>query len=466
MKLPRFSESHSVDMTTGPVFSGLVSMAIPLALSSILQMLFSSADLVVVGNFAGRNALAAVGSCSVVVNFAITLFIGLSIGGNAVVARYLGAGDGAKASDAAHSSIVLGFISGFVLSIIGYFLARPCLTALHAPPETFELSARYLQTYALGVAPIMVYNFGSSILRSKGDTRRPLSYLAFAGVLNVALNLLFVVAMRLGVTGAALGTALSQFLAAWLVLRALVCEPESDPCRIVPGRLRLAPCVTGEILRLGAPVGLQNAVLYSSNLVLQAAVNGFGPVMMAGSAAAENLEDWVWFTVTAVSSCVLTFIAQNVGAGRFDRLNRVAFVGVASSAGAALALGMLVVLFSRQLLSLFEPDASVIAAGRIRVFYMCFFFWICALMDSTSAIVRGLGHSVAPMVVSLVGAWALRILWIMSLFQIPEYHTPAILFLCFPITWTITFFANLCCYAYYRRRLGGDGSEAGTCASG
>ena len=449
MAILRKKGDYSVDMTTGPVLPALMAMAIPLAVSSVLQMLFTAADLVVVGNFASEHSLAAVGSTNVLVHFAVTFFIGLSIGANVLVSRLLGAGDSERAHAAVQTSIGLSVISGAVMTVAGIVMARQALEWMQSPLETIDLATLYVQVYSAGMIPIMVYNFGSAVLRSMGDSKRPLYYLAFAGVVNVALNLVFVIVFKMDVAGVALATTISQYVSAFLVVRLLVNESgvfHLDLSKIWPER-----GASLMILRIGVPAGFQGVVFSLSNLVIQSSINGFGPVAMAGSAAAQNLEGFVWLTMNAFTQCALTMMSQNLGAKKYSRLNRVAWVSCACAAGSGFILGNLINCFGATLLGIFDQRTEVIEAGMVRVFYVCGFYWLCGLMDCICGAVRGLGHNTTPTVVSLLGACGTRIVWILTFFQIPKYHTESVLFWSYPGSWTLTLLVHLGCYVVMRR---------------
>ena len=445
----RKRDDFSVDMTTGRILPGLLAMAIPLAATSLLQMLFTSADLVVIGNFASEHSLAAVGSTNVLINFSITFFVGLSIGSNVLVSRLLGAGDSERARKAIHTSIGLSVLCGALLTVVGFLMARQALVWMQSPPETLELATLYVQIYCLGMIPSLVCNFGASVLRSKGDTRRPMFYLSFAAMINFLLNLVFVNVFKMDVDGVALATAISQYVGAFLILKRLMNEPGVFRLNLREIWPDLRESLT--ILRIGVPAGFQGIVFSLSNLVIQSSINGFGPIMMAGSAAAQNLEGFVWLTMNAFTQCSLTYMSQNLGAKKYSRLNKVAFISCACSGLSGFVLGGAMYRWGPFLLGIFDQRPEVIEAGMIRVSYVCGIYWICGLMDCLCGTIRGLGHNVTPTVVSLLGACGTRILWISTIFQIPRFHTEDVLFWSYPGSWTITLVAHFCCYVWMRR---------------
>ncbi len=444
------ARKYEIDMCSGPILPKLLKLTLPLMLSSVLQLLFNAADIIVVGNFASDNSLAAVGSTASLVNLITNLFLGLSTGANVMTSRYMGAKDNERVSRTVHTSIFLSIVSGLILTLIGVFLADKMLLLMKTPAEVLELSALYLRIYFCGMIAMMIYNFGSSILRSKGDTKRPLYYLTFAGVVNVLLNLLFVIVFKMDVAGVALATVISQCISATLVIRCLM--KETDAFRLDLKKLLPDPVITGKILGIGFPAGFQGVVFSLSNVVIQSSINSFGPIVMAGSAAASSIESFVWVSMNAFSQGALTFTSQNIGAAKYSRINRIALIACSCGAIAGLVFGNLVYFFGEFLLGLYDPRPEIIAPGMIRMSLVCVFYFTCGLMDCISGSIRGMGYAVTPTIVSLLGACGLRILWIFTIFTIPEYHTEFMLFVSYPISWTVTFFVHLICYIFMRRK--------------
>lgn len=444
------ARKYEIDMCSGPILPKLLKLTLPLMLSSVLQLLFNAADIIVVGNFASDNSLAAVGSTASLVNLITNLFLGLSTGANVMTSRYMGAKDNERVSRTVHTSIFLSIVSGLILTLIGVLLADKMLLLMKTPAEVLELSALYLRIYFCGMIAMMIYNFGSSILRSKGDTKRPLYYLTFAGVVNVLLNLLFVIVLKMDVAGVALATVISQCISATLVIRCLM--KETDAFRLDLKKLLPDPVITGKILGIGFPAGFQGVVFSLSNVVIQSSINSFGPIVMAGSAAASSIESFVWVSMNAFSQGALTFTSQNIGAAKYSRINRIALIACSCGAIAGLVFGNLVYFFGEFLLGLYDPRPEIIAPGMIRMSLVCVFYFTCGLMDCISGSIRGMGYAVTPTIVSLLGACGLRILWIFTIFTIPEYHTEFMLFVSYPISWTVTFFVHLICYIFMRRK--------------
>ena len=315
------NKNYTIDMCTGPILPKLLKLVLPLMLSSILQLLFNAADIIVVGNFAGENSLAAVGSTSSLVNLMTNLFLGLSTGANVLCAHFMGAKDDKNLSKTVHTSISLAIISGIFLTLVGVLFADDLLYLMNTPDEVRELSALYLRLYFCGMIAMLVYNFGSSILRSKGDTKRPLYFLTLAGVINVVLNLIFVICFHMDVAGVAIATVASQVVSAVLVVICLM--REKDAYRFSFKKLMPDKKIVAKILRVGIPAGFQGVVFSLSNVVLQSSINGFGPVVMAGSAASASIEGFVWVAMNAFSQGALTFTSQNVGAKKYERVFKI-----------------------------------------------------------------------------------------------------------------------------------------------
>ena len=444
------SKKYEIDMCSGAILPKLLKLVLPLMLSSVLQLLFNAADIIVVGNFASENSLAAVGSTTALVNLMTNLFLGLSTGANVLCSRYMGAKDGENVSKTIHTSIFLSISCGALMTVIGFTMAKPLLMLMQTPSEVISLSALYLRIYFCGSIAMMIYNFGSSILRSKGDTKRPLYFLAAAGVINVCLNLVFVIILKMDVAGVALATVISQCISAVLIMFCLI--RETDAYKFSFKKLRPNKKILFKILQVGLPAGLQGMVFSLSNVVVQSSVNSFGPVVMAGSAAAASIEGFVWVSMNAFSQGALTFTSQNVGGGKYSRINRIAFISCASAALAGLVFGNLAYFFGENLLAIYDPRAEILAPGLTRMQMVCGFYFLCGLMDCIVGSIRGMGYAVTPTVVSLLGACGLRILWIATVFRIPQFHTELYLFMSYPVSWAITFLTHCICYIFMRRK--------------
>jgi len=429
-------KGYRIDMLNGPLAGRLLLFALPLMASSLLQLLFNAADVIVVGRYAGKEALAAVGSTTSLINLFLNLFIGISVGTNVTVARDLGAGRSEDVGRSVHTSISLALISGIVLLIAGVTLSHPMLVLMSTPGDVIDLSTLYLRIYFCGTPASMLYNFGSAILRAQGDTRRPLYFLSAAGVINVMLNLVFVIAFDMSVAGVALATIISQYVSAILVIRTLM--RDDGLLKLKWRQLCLDKQVVLRILRVGLPAGLQSLVFSLSNVVIQSSINSFNSTaIVAGSSASANIEGFVYAAINAFYQTALTFVSQNYGAHKCKRVDRIALLCEIYGVAIGVVLGSLCVFFGPQLAGLYAPgEPDVIAAAMERLRIICVGYGFCAVMDVTVGVMRGIGFSIVPMIVSLLGACGLRLVWIATIFQI--YHTPQMLFASYPVSWLIT----------------------------
>ena len=444
-------KKYEIDMCNGPILKKMLLFAVPLMLSSILQLLFNAADIVVVGRFAGDDSLAAVGSTSSLINLLTNLFIGLSVGANVLVARYFGAKKEEELKETVHTAMTLSIIGGVVLTVIGIIGAPVILGWMQTPPEVLSLAVVYLRIYFVGMTAMMVYNFGSSILRAIGDTKRPLYFLTIAGVVNVVLNLFFVIALHWGVFGVGLATTISQVISAAFVLRCLMKEQ---------GGIRLDLKCLGvnkgkllQIMQIGIPAGFQGMLFSLSNVVIQSSVNTFGATVVAGNSAASNIEGFVYVGMNAFYQAAISFMGQNVGAGKYNRVNKILISAETCVIAVGLFFGNLVVLFAKPLLGIYTDSAAVVDAGIVRLGIICTTYCLCGMMDVMVGALRGLGYSIAPMIVSLLGACAFRLLWIATIFQIDRFHTIETVYISYPISWTLTFLAHVITFLIVRRWL-------------
>ena len=434
-------KSHEIDMCNGPIWSKLLIFSIPLMLSGILQLLFNAADMIVIGQYSTGEALAAIGGTSSLINFFVNVIIGISVGSNVVVARYFGAGKSKDVHDAVHTSITACLILGVTVGILGIILCRPMLQLMGTPGNVIDLSVLYVRIYFAGLPAIMLYNFGSAILRAVGDTRRPLIYLTISGVINVLLNLLFVIKFGRSVDGVALATIISQAVSAVLVLRCLM---HSDgPYKLTLKDLKINKILLGKILQVGLPAGIQGMIFSLSNIVIQSSVNAYGSVAMEGNTACQSIEGFVYTSMNAVYQTTLSFVSQNYGAGKFARIKAVAVRCLILCLIIGITMGNLVYLFGHPLLALYKPNESVIAYGLIRMKVICTTYVTCGLMEVLCGILRGLGYGVLPMIVSLIGACGLRILWIVTYYA--DHKSLPVLYASYPISWTITIIAHIIC---------------------
>lgn len=430
-----------MDMCNGPIFKKLLIFALPLMLSGILQLLFNAADIVVVGKFTGSHALAAVGSTGALINLFVNVFIGFSIGTNVLVAQYFGARDEKNLQETVHTSILLGIVGGFILIVAGIVFAKPMLEWMDTPDNVLEHAVLYMRIYFVGMPAMLVYNFGAAILRAIGDTKRPLYYLLSAGVINVVLNLFFVIVLDMGVAGVATATVASQVVSAVLIVRCLM--QSEGIYRLNLHELKLHRKKLVRIVQIGLPAGLQGAVFSLSNVLIQSSVNSFGSVAMAGNTAAGNIEGFVYTSMNAIYQTALSFTSQNVGGGRQDRIPKIIFQCMAIVIVIGAVMGNLAYQCGPFLLGIYSSDPEVIQFGMSRMQIICQWYFLCGIMDVAVGILRGLGYSVIPMLVSLTGACGLRVLWIFTVFA--WKHSLFVLYLSYPITWIVTFTVHLIC---------------------
>lgn len=443
-------KNYEIDMCNGPITGKMLRFALPLMLSSMLQLLFNAADIITVGKFGSEHSLAAVGSNTALINLLTNLFIGLSIGANVLVARFYGAKNGEELNETVHTAMLLSLISGLILTVTGVIFARYFLIWMKTPTEILDLATTYLKIYFLGMPAMMIYNFGSAILRAIGDTKRPLYFLAAAGVINIILNILLVVVFRLDVKGVGIATVISQTVSAILIIRCLA--KSNGDIKLELKKLRFSRGKIGAILRIGLPAGLQGSIFSLSNVVIQSSVNIFGPVVVKGNSAAQNLEGFVYFSMNAFHHATLSFTSQNMGAKKYDRLGKILKNGLCLAILFGAGFGGTVILFGRNLLSIYTNDSAAISAGMTRLYIITGTYTLCGIMDVMVGAIRGIGYTVLPTIVSLIGACALRLVWLATVFRIPKFHTINTVYLSYPITWLVTIIAHVICYIIIRKK--------------
>ncbi len=425
-------------MLQGPLLKNIILYTIPIILTSLLQLLFNAADLVIVGRFCGSICVAAVGATGSITNLIVNLFVGLSVGSGVSIAHALGGREEETAHRTVHTTLPLALVSGVSLTIIGLLLAEPLLQMMGTPEDVLPLSAKYMKIFFCGMTFSMVYNFCAAILRAAGDTRGPLVYLTTAGVINVVLNVIFVTLLGMDVDGVALATIISQAVSAVLVVRAMM--RRTDACRLELKQLRFYKPQLLKILRIGLPAGIQSSLFAISNVLIQSSINSFGSVFMSGSAAAGNIEGFVYVTMNAFHQTAVNFIGQNMGARKYDRIRMIFWECLSCVMVCGIAVGVLAWLAAPQLLSIYITDSpEAIGYGVMRMTYLCLPYFLCGQMDVASGALRGLGASLEPMLVTVLGVCGLRIGWIYTIFQIPRFHTPESLFLSYPISWFLTY---------------------------
>ena len=429
-------KNYEIDMCSGAILPKLLQFALPLMFSSVLQLLFNAADIIVVGRWAGDNSLAAVGSNTALISLLTNLFIGLSVGANILAARFYGAREEENLRQTVHTAILLSLLGGVFLTFVGVLGAHTILTWMHSPAEVIDLAALYLRIYFLGMPAMMFYNFGAALLRAVGDTQRPLLYLSLAGVVNVVLNLFFVIVCHLDVAGVAIATVTSQCISALLVFRCLT--HSGGAIHLEPRQLKIYPLRLRQILKVGVPAGLQGILFSLSNTVIQ---------------SGDNIDMFIYASINAFYQANISFTSQNLGAGRIERIHPILLRSIGCAVVVSGVMGGLAALFGPQLLGIYSDSPDVIAAGMVHIRMICIPYALCALMDVIVGSIRGMGYAVTPMLVTLIGACGLRLVWIATVFQIPEFHTIQTVYLSYPVSWIITFLAHLVCYCVFLRRL-------------
>ena len=437
-------------MTEGSIVKKLLQFSVPLIFSSLLQILFNTADVIVVGRFAGDNSLGAVGSTGSLINLMVNLFVGLSVGTTVVAANFFGAGKKSELKETVHTAILLSLISGIILTIFGVIGAKKILQWMQSPKEILDLATQYLQIYFGGIISTMIYNFGSALLRAKGDTKRPLYILFFAGIINVILNLIFVILFKMDVAGVALATVISQTISAFLVVRCLL--KETEEFKLDLKQLKINPQILIRIIKIGVPAGLQGIIFSLSNVIIQSSINSFGAIVIAGNSAALNIENFIFTGMNGFSQGTLTFISQNFGAKKYNRINKTIIIALFCVFLVGFVFGNLTVIFGRKLLSFFTTSPEVIESGISRLKIICATYALCGMMDVMGNAIRGIGHSVLPMIITLLGACGIRLLWISTIFLIPKFHSCTTIFVSYPISWTVTFIAHIICFFIVKKK--------------
>ena len=442
-------KSYEIDMCNGPLLGKILLFSVPLMMSGILQLLFNAADIIVVGRFAGSSALAAVGSTSALINLLINVFVGLSVGVNVLVAKYYGGRREKDMSETVHTAITTSVLSGLFLVVLGLVAVKPLLHLMGTPDDVLSQSVLYMRIYFLGMPVLMLYNFGAAILRAIGDTRRPLYFLFAAGIVNVVLNLFFVIGLGMGVDGVAWATVISEHISALLVLKSLMEAPGA--LKLSLKNLRIHPKKLKRIIKIGLPAGMQGAIFSISNVLIQSSVNSFGSIAMAGNTASSNIEGFVYTAMNAVYQTNLSFTSQNLGGRKYSRINKIMYICLGVVTVVGLSLGLTAVLGGRMLLGIYSSDPEVLRYGMLRLGIICTTYFLCGIMDCMVGSLRGLGYSIIPMFVSLTGACGFRVLWVFTVFA--AYHSLDVLYLSYPVSWAITAAAHMITFRKIRRKI-------------
>lgn len=435
-------QTSNRSMLQGPLLRNIILYTIPIILTSILQLLFNAADLVIVGRFCGSISVAAVGATGAITNLIVNLFIGLSVGAGVTVAQSLGGREEEAVHRTVHTALPAALVSGIVLTVVGVIFSESFLRMMNTPEDVLPLSAVYMKIYFCGITFTMVYNFCASILRAAGDTKSPLIYLSIAGVINVGLNVVFVTVLHMNVAGVALATSISQAFSAVMVVWALM--KRTDACKLMLKKMRFYGIELGRIIRIGLPAGIQSSLFSISNVLIQSSINSFGGILMSGNAAAGNIEGFVYVTMNSFHQTAVNFIGQNVGARQYDRVKKILLICLASVTVVGLGVSLTAFGLGETLLSIYITDsAEAISYGMLRLTFVCIPYFICGLMDVSTGALRGMGASFAPMVISVLGVCGIRIGWIATIFRIPAFHSPQSLYISYPISWLITFVCQM-----------------------
>lgn len=443
------TSKYEIDMCNGSILDKLVSFSIPLMLSGILQLLFNAVDIIVVGQFTGNEALAAVGSTTALINVFVNLFIGISLGASVLAARFYATGQEKEMSETVHTSITLALISGIAMGIIGVIAAKGALELMDTPDNVLNLSTLYMRIYFMGMPFFMLYNYGAAILRAVGDTKRPLLFLIISGATNVVLNLLLVIQFHLGVAGVAIATVISQCISCILVLRCLYLSDGSYQLRF--NKLGMKTRYVKQIFQIGIPAGIQSTIINFSNVLLQSSVNSFGSVAMAGYTAANNILGFLYVSVNSITQACMSFTSQNYGVRKFKRMDKVLLECLGLTVIVALVLGGGSYLFGAELMHIYTKSTKVIECGVDIMLYTTVTYFLCGIMDLLPGALRGMGHSTVPMILSVIGTVGTRIVWIYVIF--PCHRSLDFLFISYPVSWLLTIVMQVICFYFVRKKV-------------
>ena len=441
------SNKYEIDMCNGSIMDKLVSFALPLMLSGILQLMFNAVDIIVVGRFSGSEALAAVGSTTALINVFTNLFIGISLGANVLAARFFAAGRKEEMSETVHTSITLALISGILMAFVGLVFSKGALELMGTPEDVIGLSTLYMRIYFMGMPFFMLYNYGAASLRAVGDTKRPLYFLIIAGVINAGLNMVLVIVFGLGVAGVGIATVFSQMVSCVLVLTCL-CRTEGS-YKLSFSKLSMKGYSLKQIFQVGIPAGIQSTVINFSNALLQSSVNSFGSTAMAGYTAANNILGFLYVSINSVTQACMSFTSQNFGIGKYKRMDRVLIDCMILSVGAALVLGCGAYFFGAEILQIYTEEADVIQCGVEILSITTVPYFLCGIMDLFPGALRGMGYSAVPMVLSIIGTVGMRVLWIFAFFS--QHRSLYFLFISYPASWIATIVMQVVCYYFVRK---------------
>lgn len=443
------NNKYEIDMCNGTIMDKLISFALPLMISGMLQLMFNAVDIIVVGRFTGSQALAAVGSTTALICTFTNLFIGVSLGANVLAARFYASGKTKEMSETVHTAILLALISGIAMSIIGILCARESLVLIATPDDIIGQAALYLRIYFSGMPFFMLYNYGAAILRAVGDTKRPLMYLIAAGTANAVLDLILVIIFKMGVAGVAIGTITSQFISCVLVIRCL-CKTDAI-YKLYISKLRIKKYYLIQILKVGLPAGIQSTVINFSNVLLQSSVNSFGEIAMAGYTAANNILGFLYVSVNSVTQACMSFTSQNYGVRKFKRMDKVLVDCAILSIIVSVVIGGGSYLLGHQILGIYTKQEDVIQCGMEILSISTILYFLCGLMDMIPGSMRGVGYSAVPMLLSIIGTVGTRLVWIYGIF--PEHRSLYVLFMSYPVSWGLTIVMQAICLVFVRRKI-------------
>ena len=443
------NNKYEIDMCNGTIMDKLISFALPLMISGMLQLMFNAVDIIVVGRFTGSQALAAVGSTTALICTFTNLFIGVSLGANVLAARFYASGKTKEMSETVHTAILLALISGIAMSVIGILCARESLVLIATPDDIIGQAVLYLRIYFLGMPFFMLYNYGAAILRAVGDTKRPLMYLIAAGTANAVLDLVLVIIFKMGVAGVAIGTITSQFISCVLVIRCL-CKADAI-YKLYISKLRIKKYYLIQILKVGLPAGIQSTVINFSNVLLQSSVNSFGEIAMAGYTAANNILGFLYVSVNSVTQACMSFTSQNYGVRKFKRMDKVLANCAILSIIVSVVIGGGSYLLGHQILGIYTKQEDVIQCGMEILSISTIPYFLCGLMDMIPGSMRGVGYSAVPMILSIIGTVGTRLVWIYGVF--PEHRSLYVLFMSYPVSWGLTIVMQAICLVFVRRKI-------------
>lgn len=430
------TKKKEIDLTTGNLFVKIIKVSLPLMLSGVLQLFYNAADLIVCGQFGSETSVGAISSTNSLINLIVGLFTGLSVGASVLMARCYGAKDEERAHRVTHTSILLSLIIGIVIGLFGMIFNKNFLVLMKSPSDVIDLSSQYLFIYFMGLPFSMIYNFGAALLRSTGDTKSPFYYLASAGIINILLNLLLVIVFNLDVAGVAIATITAQGISAILVVRCLI--KSKGYCSLEIKKLKLYPNEVLEIIKIGLPAGFQSVLFSLSNVLIQSSINSLGSAVMNGNGAASSLEGFVYMSMNAIAQTCVTFVSANYGAYKIKNIDKSIYYSLLLVFILGLGVGLIVLLFAKPLLGLYVDNNVDLNYGYGRLKIILLTYFLCGLMDVLALSLRGIGYSLVPTIVSLLGVCGIRILWIYTIFSIEEYHNLQSLSLSYPISWFIT----------------------------